>query len=361
MKCRSLCAAITFAFLGVIALRADDAAPRLTAGQTFTIRFPEMPATFAELLDPKGIEPMMTVFLPRNYDRRRKHPLLIFLGGGGGTRGQNPAVARKLTEEMDFVCADVPLFKEKLDPPSPGNGTARLVMQANDCRFMWRFFRTMLAKLEAAVPNLDPAHRVLGGSSNGAHATAGLIDQSDGEVARRFSAFFFVEGGGRLERYDLLKGKPFLMLYGSERSGKRAREVYMSAVAAGAKATLREMKNVGHAFPESQYPVVRAWLRGEPNVPGDAGTASAANEAKEAEQTKTGTVTKVDVEGGRLTVLAARELTFTVKHTTTITQGGNPKKLADIKAGDTVSVNYIRDGDTRTARKIEVRDGKSAW
>jgi len=253
----NLRAIITLLLLCAATLRAQDLVP----GKTLTIRFPEMPATFAELLDKKGIPPMMTVFLPRNYDRQRKHPLLIFLGGGGGSRGQNPTVARKLTEETDFICVDMPLFKEKLDPPASGNGTSRLILQANDCKYMWSFHKVMLAKLEATVPNIDPAHRVLGGFSNGAHATAGLIDQSDGEIARRFSAFFFGEGGGRLEHYELLKGKPFLMLYGSDKSKKRATEIYTSAVAAGAKATLHEMKNVGHAFPESQYPAVRAWLR----------------------------------------------------------------------------------------------------
>lgn len=50
------------------------------------------------------------------------------------------------------------------------------------------------------------------------------------------------------------------------------------------------MKNVGHGFPESQYPVVRAWLRGEPRVPGDAGTASAAKEDKEIKANDTVTV-----------------------------------------------------------------------
>ena len=239
-----------------------DGPPQLLPGRTFTIEFPDMPPTFAELLDKKNIPPKMTVFLPRNYDRQRKHPLLIFLGGGGGSRGQNPAVARKLTEETDFVCADLPLFKEKLEPAAPGTGSSRLILRENDCRYMWTYFQTMLAKLDAAVPNLDPAHRVLGGFSNGAHATAGLIDQSDGEVARRFSAFFFVEGGGRLVHYDLLKDKPFLMLYGSDKSGKRAKEIHAAAVAAGAKADIHAMNNVGHAFPESEYPAVRAWLRG---------------------------------------------------------------------------------------------------
>lgn len=345
---------LAFLFLCALPLRADDSVPRLVPAESFSIRFPEMPATFAELLDERGIEPMMTVFLPRNYERQRKHPLLIFLGGGGGTRGQNPTVARKLTEEKDFICVDLPLFKEKLDPPAPGNGTSRLIIQGSDGKFMWPFYRTMLAKLEAAVPNIDPAHRVLGGFSNGAHATAALIDGSDGEVARRFSGFFFGEGGGRLQHYDLLKGKEFLMLYGSDRSGKRAREIYTAAVAAGAKGTLREMKNVGHAFPESQYPMVRAWLRGEPRVPGEEGAIITAEVGKAAEQTKTGVVKKVEVDAKRVTVMVARELTFTVTGQTKIQQQGRPATLADIKPGDKVSVVYVKEGDIRTARKIEV-------
>jgi predicted esterase len=243
--------------------RAEEAAPQLLAGRTFTIQFPEMPPTLYDLLESKDIKPQMTVFLPQNYDPQHKHPLLIFLGGGNGGQGGNPAVARKLTEEKDFVCVSLPLFKEKIVSAAPGNGTARMIIRAEDCKFAWPLYRTMLAKLEAAVPNIDPAHRVLGGFSNGAHAAAGLIDQSDGEVARRFSAFFFGEGGGRLQRYELLKGKPFLMLYGSEKSRNRAQQIYESALAAGAKATLHEMKNVGHAFPESEYPAVRAWLRGQ--------------------------------------------------------------------------------------------------
>ncbi|MCX7826879.1 MAG: alpha/beta hydrolase-fold protein [Verrucomicrobiae bacterium] len=350
---------LTLLLLCAISLRADDAAPRLAPGQTLTFRFPEMPATFAERLDPKNIPPMMTVFLPRNYDPQRKHPLLIFLSGGGGSRGQNPTVARKLTEEKDFICVDMPLFKKKLDPPTPTNKTARLVLQADDCRYMWSFHKVMLAKLEETVPNIDPAHRVLGGFSNGAHATAGLIDQSDGEIARRFTAFFFGEGGGRLQHYELLKGKPFLMLYGSEQSGKRAKEIYAAAVAAGAKATLHEMKGVGHAFPESQYPAVRAWLRGEPQPAADAAPAGATQDVKETQQTKTGTVRRVDANARQLTVMAAREMMFTVTDSTKITQGGKPCELADIKPGDMVVVDYVKSGETRTARKIEVRNGKS--
>ena len=160
-----------------------------------------------------------------NYDPGRKHPLLVFLNGGDGGTGSNPGVARSISAEKDFVCISVPLFK-KTDPKSPGGD---YVMRDPDARYMWPFFRVMLAKLEELVPNIDPAHRVLGGFSNGAHAVQGLIDGSDGEIARRFSAFFFVEGGGRLQHYELLKGKPYLMVSSSAKSQPRAQQVFDAA------------------------------------------------------------------------------------------------------------------------------------
>jgi hypothetical protein len=254
-------ASLVLASAAVSAL-ATEPEPELAPGSTFTVAFPEMPPTFADLVDHNGVRPMMTVFLPTNYDPGRKHPLLIFLGGGTGGTGGNARVARSLCEDKDFICVGLPLFKEKLDPPAPGNGLARILIRNPDCKFAWPLYKTMLAKLEERVPNIDPAHRVLGGFSNGAHATSGLIDESDDEVARRFSAFFFVEGGGKLERYDLLKSKPFLMVSSSAKSHPRAQQIYETAKSAGAEATLVGVDVGGHAFPESAYPAVREWLRG---------------------------------------------------------------------------------------------------
>ena len=248
-----LLAASLLAYNGLAA----EPAPKLTPGNTFTITFPEMPPTFYDMYAKKDVKAQMTVFLPRNYAPDRKHPLLVFLNGGDGGIGANPGVARALTEEKDFVCVSVPLFKAS-DPKAPRG----YVMQDPDASYMLPFFRTMLAKLETLVPNIDPAHQVLGGFSNGAHATAGLIDESDGEIARRFAAFLFVEGGGRLKHFDLLKGKPFLMVSSNAKSRPRAQQVCDEAKAAGVRAAF-VCEDVGkHDFPLSAYPAVREWLRG---------------------------------------------------------------------------------------------------
>lgn len=247
-----LCLALLAWALGAVA----QEPPKLLPGHKFTITFPEMPKTFQDQVSKNGKTPMMTVFLPANYDPQRKHPLLIFLNGGDGGAGADPAVARALTEEKDFICVDVPLFKADIKDQ---------IIRDDDCKLMWPLYKKMLAKLTELVPNIDPARRVLGGFSNGAHATGGLLDNSDGEAAKWFTAFFFIEGGGRTQRYDLIKGKPLLICYGyqpgRDRPRARVKEFSAVALAAGVTVSVHEMPDTGHDFPKTEYPAVRQWLR----------------------------------------------------------------------------------------------------
>ena len=241
---------------------APAAAPQLKPGSLFTVKFPEMPPSLCDLENKQPADVAMSVFLPQNYDPQRKHPLLIFLNGGDGGKATNPGVARALTQEQDFICVTLPLFKKSLNPADPANVAPLIIVREPDGRYMWPLYKTMLAKLDALVPNIDPAHRIIGGFSNGAHATAALLDGSDGEVARRFSAFLCVEGGGKLQHYELLKDKPFLMVSSNAKSQPRAQQICDAAKAAGAKATLVFVDVGKHDFPVSSYPQVREWLRG---------------------------------------------------------------------------------------------------
>ena len=74
----------------------------------------------------------------------------------------------------------------------------------------------------------------------------------------------------------------------------------------------------------------------------------------EATQTKIGVVKNVDLEGKKIVVMVARELTFSVSDNTKISRRGDVKKLADIKAGARVKVEYTRTGDDRAAVSIAV-------
>lgn len=241
---------------------AQPGPPQLAPGRWFTVTFPEMPPTLFALSAQRTDPAQMTVFLPRDYDPQRKHPLLIFLNGGDGGNASNPTIARALTEEQDFICVALPLFKISLDPNSPVNKPPVMVVRGADGQYGWPFVRTMLTKLDQIVPNIDLDHRILGGFSNGAHASAALIDGSNGEGTRMFSAFMFGEGGGGLEHYELLKGKPFLMISSNAKSLPRATEITDTAKAAGALTTLI-FEDIGqHGLPVSAYPKIREWLRG---------------------------------------------------------------------------------------------------
>lgn len=233
----------------------------LRPGATFTVSFPDMPPTFFAVFEQKSVPAQMTVFLPKNYDPGRPFPLFVFLNGWDGGPGGNPGVAREICQDQDFVCVSVPLFKAAgYQVAQPNVIGPDFIITEPDGRAMWPHFKTMLAKLEELVPNIAPERRVLGGFSNGAHMTAALLDGSDGEVSDRFSAFLFGEGGGKLQHYERLKGKPFLMVSSNAKSLPRATEVADAARAAGADATLI-FEDIGkHGLPTAAYPRIRAWL-----------------------------------------------------------------------------------------------------
>ena len=263
MKSHILCLVIITVALSPCDIHAADMASKLTPGKAFTVQFPEMPSTFYAMLQQLDVKAQMSVYLPTNYSSGRKYPLFIFLDGWDGGTGANPGVARSICEGRDFICVGMPLFKApgfKVTKPNvPGDG---FIMTADDGKYMWPYFKSMLKKLETLVPNIDPAHQVLGGFSNGAHATAALIDGSNAAVTRLFSAFLFVEGGGRLQHYELLKGKTVMMVSSNPRSRPRAQQILDMAKAAGARTTFL-CEDVGkHDFPVSAYPPVRTWLRG---------------------------------------------------------------------------------------------------
>lgn len=255
-------AVLAYAILGMNGWAANRA-EKLAPGTSFTVTFPDMPKTYFAMQQKKDVSAKMTVYLPTNYNPAKKFPLLVWLNGGDGGDGTILGVARGVTQGRDFICVSVPLFKASLAPVSgPKGPRPGIVINAEDGKVMWPHFKTMLDKLETLVPNVDPAPRILGGFSNGAHATAALIDSSDGEIARRFTAILFGEGGGKLEHYEMLKGKPFLMLSSNSKSLPRANEILDAAKAAGAKTT-HIFEDIGkHGFPESAYPKVRAWLCG---------------------------------------------------------------------------------------------------
>ncbi|MGD2174627.1 MAG: hypothetical protein PVJ27_04420, partial [Candidatus Brocadiaceae bacterium] len=176
-------------------------------------------------------------------------------GGNGGTAAPGPAI----TEGRDFVCARMPLFKESIAPLNDRNRWSRLFID-NDADVIWKAYRVMLQKLHAVVPNVDPSHSAMGGFSNGANTAAVLLNTRPAELLEHVRAFFFIEGGGHLEQYEALSGRPLLLLQGEE-SGRWLTRVRDRAREAGAEVHHALMPGVGHGFPAPERVRLRRWLR----------------------------------------------------------------------------------------------------
>ena len=88
----------------------------------------------------------------------------------------------------------MPLFQRVFDPKQFLGGVAITV---DDFETLRNAYRTMLGKLMNAVPGIVAERSTLGGSSNGAHATALLIAGGDEFTLEHFRQFYFVDGGAQ--------------------------------------------------------------------------------------------------------------------------------------------------------------------
>ncbi len=254
----ALCAVL----LALVCASAHARTPELALrpGESVTVSFPELAPHLARMAADSKANPQMTIALPQDYDPTRRHPLLIFLGGGAGGNGDTASPGPAVTEGQDFVCVRMPLFKAEVAPLDADNRWSRLFIHDGDAEAVWRAYRVMLGKLHEMVPNADPERSAMGGFSNGANTTAVLLNTHAEELLGHVGAFFFIEGGAHLKQYDALRDRHMLLLQG-ERSGRWLSRVEAKAREAGAKVQHELMADVGHGFPKSEHPRLRRWLR----------------------------------------------------------------------------------------------------
>jgi hypothetical protein len=225
--------------------KAKLAAKAPKPGETLSFDFPDLPK------DMRGQPAAMKVRIPTTYDPAKPVPVMIFLGGADG--GNEPGGGVGLTKD-DFVCAGLPY-------PDDGRNPAQNNM-VGDFDAVWKYWKSMLAKLAEAVPNLDPKLRVIGGFSNGGHAIDGVLGEAGfGEF---FTAFFLIDGGGALpSRYRDAREKHCYVAWGeTSPNAGNSQEVVRRAKRAGMTVVESPMVGVGHAFPESERKKVIDWLYG---------------------------------------------------------------------------------------------------
>jgi len=254
------------AFLSVGLLSTVDAM-RLRPGEIETFAFPDQPQTLWSLgqsFETKKM-PAVTVRLPDNYTKKREFPLVVFIGAARGGSGHDVSAVTSVVGTSDFICVSLPLFKNPADIEKHKQmpNIHELAIEPGQTELLWSAYAPMLEKVFQEVPNIDRTKTFFGGFSNGAHATAALLNHPNaGPGLREYvNHFYFVEGGHFLQLTMALPDAELLFMQGEQRAPwlEKTAEPLQWNVRIGVE--VRTMPGIGHAFPGREKRWLRAWIR----------------------------------------------------------------------------------------------------
>ena len=250
----------------------DAPAPDLKPGTRIILKFPELPQALYAMQSGEEAVTQAYLALPGNYSPERKFPLFVFLYGGHGGPGAGPGRGQQIMENKDCIFVNLPLFKTKFDPTGPFKGL--LIITEQDGETICRAYTAMLKKVYATIPNIDNAHNIIGGMSNGGNSIVAMFETGDAYLMSTFKYLVLIEGGWHsIKTFDRYQGKGILYLYGDYAGqddwlGKKMREDLPKAVkkfedaiaAHQLNATGLVMKDTGHDMPTTFNADVKAWV-----------------------------------------------------------------------------------------------------
>jgi len=237
------------------------------------IELPELGKTLAAMHTGEEAPAVVTAVLPEGYSPEETYPLLVFLKGGDGGRGDDVRAAQKVAAGRPYICVNLPLFKSAVDQSERHRG---IMISMKDYEILSSNFRAMLEALEKRIPNIRREGSALGGFSNGAHTTGVLLARADEFILSRFDHFFFFDGGfGPLAanclQMQALASKRFLLLHGDEPGEDGGSRSFSDLAVAVEKAGRRNdrdvitipMRGYGHQHPPEYMEIAGRWLAGE--------------------------------------------------------------------------------------------------
>lgn len=269
----TLLAALLLAPLATLHATDDSkTATHLKPGTRMILKFPELPQTLHAMQSGQEAVTQACLALPENYSPERKFPLFVFLYGGHGGPGAGPGRGQQIMENKDCIFVNLPLFKKKIDPDGPYKGL--LITTEQDGETICQAYTAMLKKIYATIPNVDTAHNIIGGMSNGGNSIVAMFENGDAYLMNTFQNLVLIEGGWHsIKTFDRYRGKGILYLYGdyamqNDWLGKKMREELPKAVkkldeaitAHQLNATGLVMKDTGHDMPAKFNADVKAWV-----------------------------------------------------------------------------------------------------
>ena len=247
-------------------------APDLKPGTRMILKFPELPQTLYAMQSGQEAMTQAYLALPEKYSPERKFTLFVFLYGGPGGTGAGPGRGQQIMENKECIFVNLPLFKKTIDPDGPFKGL--LITTEQDGETICQAYAAMLKKIYATIPNIDTAHNIIGGMSNGAHSIVAMFEMSDAYLLGLFQNLILVEGGYySIKTFERYRGKGILYLYGDYAGqddwlGKKMREDLPKAAKKFADAATTNqldvtglvMKDTGHDMPTKFNAEVKEWL-----------------------------------------------------------------------------------------------------
>lgn len=264
--------ASTLAFLLVLAFPAD-ASWWLRSGNSKTFTFKNLPQSLwsqGRPLEQKK-PPAVTVHLPDNYSKKHSYPLLVYMGAARGESGHRAEFLRGIFGAEDLILVSMPLFKNPADIKKHREmaNIHELAIEPGQAGLLWSCYQPMLEKVFSEIPNIDRDRTFIGGFSNGAHATAVLLNDAVAGPGLRsyFTHFYFVEGGHFLQLTASLPDATLLFMQGEHRAPwlENAAKPLRWNVRIGVE--VRTMPGVGHGFPAAEKNWLAAWVRKKANLP----------------------------------------------------------------------------------------------
>ncbi len=233
---------------------------------TVILTFDNLPPTLFSQAVESNKPTQAAVYFPENYTKAKNFPLLIWLGGGNGGPGTNLKTPKSITGNNDFICINLPLFKEILAPVNAdsSNFWMRLYIDDENADIIWDSYKLMLKEIFRNIPNIDRKNTFMGGFSNGAHTISVLLNRKKPEINRYIKNYFIVEGGNDFHHLDALKRRNLLVMVGGnniERGyKKKLKNIYDSATEKNIDAEYHIMDSTGHGFPAKFHPLVKRWI-----------------------------------------------------------------------------------------------------
>jgi hypothetical protein len=221
--------------------------PAGAPGETIVLEFPDLPK------DKKDAVAACKIRLPANYDPTKPMPLLLWFTPGQG--GNDPKGGLPLVDGNTWAVAAMP-YPTNATLPQYAVGDGQMSIIRN-------YHMTMLKKLIATLPNVDPKLRFAAGFSNGAHCVGTYLAEGEREFIDYFRGFVIIEGGCTRQDAKKTLRNSYAYLAWGEAAGNT--EGYMAGMKAAVKdghlkVTSRGMPGIGHGFPAAEQAEVKNWI-----------------------------------------------------------------------------------------------------